>query len=267
MDFRPVEYDPAVNLGRTHPLREFFTLVAGIGILLVCTYFALGLFVDFVADSISVEQEQNLWAGYAPAPELFGLGKKVPEDALADMQARVDGIVEKVPATVFEQLPPYDFRYQVVANDQINAMAVPGGTIIIFSGLVQAAKTDAELAFVIGHELGHFAGRDHLRTLGRGLLFGILSAAVLGTDSSLTNLAAGLHVTLAAQHSQGQEFAADDWGAEILTATFGDAQGAVDFFSGLQSRSAEDKRWLPFLSTHPHTEDRIARVQEGSVEK
>ncbi len=52
----------------------------------------------------------------------------------------------------------------------------------------------------------------------------------------------------------------------MVTATFGDTKGAVDFLTRMQTRNADDQRWLPFLSTHPHTTERIARVRKNFAE-
>ena len=61
------------------------------------------------------------------------------------------------------------FHVYVTEVDDINAIALPGSNIIVFSGLLQNIQSENELVMVLGHELGHYAHKDHLRGLGRGL--------------------------------------------------------------------------------------------------
>ena len=92
----------------------------------------------------------------------------------------------------------------------MNALALPGDRIVIFSGLVNRVKSENELMMVLGHELGHFAHRDRLRSLGQELLLPIAIASLLGDNSWLYSSAAAIiSATSQAQYSQFQEIQAD----------------------------------------------------------
>jgi Zn-dependent protease with chaperone function len=67
-----------------------------------------------------------------------------------------------------------------VQSDAVNAMAVPGGKMVVFSGLLDSLSSTNGLMFVLAHEVGHFKNRDHLRLMGRGIVLSILAMLALG---------------------------------------------------------------------------------------
>ncbi|MCA9771470.1 MAG: M48 family metallopeptidase, partial [Myxococcales bacterium] len=73
---------------------------------------------------------------------------------------------------------PYTFRVSVIDAPEPNAMAMPGGRILVTQGLLDRVESENELASVLGHELGHFHGRDHLRGLGRSAGIALLSVGL-----------------------------------------------------------------------------------------
>ena len=77
---------------------------------------------------------------------------------------------------------PFEFRVEIDSSAAPNAMALPGGLIVVTQGLLDQVESENELAFVLGHELGHFRNRDHLRALGRGIMISLFLAVVTGND-------------------------------------------------------------------------------------
>ena len=175
----------------------------------------------------------------------------------------------QVPADFLARLPPYDFRLVVVDDPQINAMALPGGTIALFSGLLDAVGSDSELIFVLGHEMGHFAERAHLRALGRALIFALIQVVLFGADETAGGAAALIEATAAVRYSQDQELAADSWGLETLTAATGHGGGATDFLARVQERADQAVLgdWQYILATHPYPGDRIERLRALIAER
>ena len=87
---------------------------------------------------------------------------------------------------------PYAFRVSVLDQSEPNAFAIPGGQIVITRGLLESVSSESELAFVLGHEIGHFKQRDHLRGLGRGIALVIaISALDLGGAGGAHDLLSG----------------------------------------------------------------------------
>ena len=102
-----------------------------------------------------------------------------------------------------------------------NALAFPGGLIVLTTGLLDGLGSENELALVLGHELGHYAGRDHLEGLGRGLALaftlGIFGAGESGSAAGLAALAAQL---AARGHDREQETLADAFGLALEQAEY-----------------------------------------------
>jgi predicted Zn-dependent protease len=161
------------------------------------------------------------------------------------------------------QLPPEqalrNYRVLYVPDSTVNALALPGDAILIYAGLVEQAKSENELMMVLGHELGHFAHRDHLRGLGRGLLVQIVIATFIGDIGSLQSAAVSAIAAVSrSQFSQSQEREADEFGLTLLKKTYGHVAGATDFFARLSKHEGAD---LAFLSTHPAPGKRVEELK------
>lgn len=132
-----------------------------------------------------------------------------------------------------EQQQNRDYQVLYIPEDTVNALALPGDRIIIYSGLLKQAQSENELMMVLGHELGHFANRDHLRSLGRSVLMQIAIAYFLGDTGWIQSIAAsGIAAISNAQYSQLQESKADEVGLTLLQKTYGHVAGATDFLLG-----------------------------------
>ena len=146
----------------------------------------------------------------------------------------------------------------------MNAYAMPGGKIMVYSGLVDRLKlTDAELAAVIGHEISH-ALREHTRErVSRAYaqqlaLTGLAVATGAGQGTlDLANTIAS--VTFQLPHSREQESEADIMGLELMARAGYDPNAAVNVWKKMMA--AEKSSPPEFLSTHPAPGNRIAELQ------
>jgi predicted Zn-dependent protease len=149
-----------------------------------------------------------------------------------------------------------DYQVFYVAEPTVNAIAIPGDKIIIYEGLLQQMDSENELMMVLGHELGHFAHRDHLRSLGRSLLFKFILNYVFGNVSNVSTIVENIGN---AQFSQAQESKADEFALNLLNKTYGQVAGATDFFVKL---SAEKNRNWSFFNTHPAPQKRVQQLEK-----
>ncbi|WP_449416287.1 M48 family metallopeptidase [Phormidium nigroviride] len=227
-------------------------------LLIILTIF-LGLlvasiwFILFIVDSlvwvIPVSAEQQLGKLIAPAYEQ--IAKPSPaQDTLNQLLDRLETKLTK------EQAEGRNYRVLYVSQQTVNALAIPGDIVIIYSGLVAEAKSENELMMVLGHELGHFAHRDHLRSLGRSLLVQVILAYFFG---DLNSLQSAISTVSTAQFSQNQERQADEFGLSLLQATYNHVGGATDFFERMSEKQGGDI--IPFLATHPNPRDRVAELK------
>lgn len=171
-------------------------------------------------------------------------------------------------------LTQFDYTFDVVDAPQVNAFAIPGGHLYVNTGLVCAADTEAELAGVLGHEIGHAAERHAVRqmtaeqqtraaALGGAALLGIL----LGQDPAQVSPAVAVPAELAAKgfllkYSRDQEREADRLAVGYLHQAGYDPLAVASFFEELKAREAGEPGALAaLLSSHPVTSDRIAATR------
>ena len=247
MKFSPKPLPGNVNVSRTHPLAEFLWLVGGLVVVAGIVFIALGLLTDLTVSRIPVRAES--WLG-SKAMERF------PARDNEGLQQRLDALLAGLPPG--SPLHRYNFRALLMEKDEINAIALPGGNIVVFSGLLRLVQSENELAMVLCHELGHYAHRDHLRGLGRGLGVTVAMLALFGYDSVAGDLVSRSLMSYQASYSQSQEVAADAFALDLLTRHYGHAGGSTAFFSRLAARN---KIRVPYLlASHPHPGDRIENL-------
>ena len=157
---------------------------------------------------------------------------------------------------------PYAFRVLVVNRPEVNAIATPGGTIIVFRGLLERTRSAEELAGVLAHEMQHVSLRHATQALIQHVSTGLLVAALTGDMTG--PLAYGLEsarVLGQLQYSRRAEAEADTEGLTLLLAARIDPAGMIKFFDGLTQDRGAPRSVLKYLSTHPSTDDRVERLK------
>jgi len=188
-----------------------------------------------------------------------------------ELNAYVTGIGERMAA--LSERPDLPWTFRVLDSPVVNAFALPGGFVYVTRGLLAYAGSEAELAGVIGHEIGHVTGR-HSRGRQRGSFLAglaILAGALLSdtvrdlVELGLPQLAAGLVLN---KYSRDQELDADERGIRYATQAGYNPYGIGGFFETLQSLEAQsDRRRLPgWISTHPQVDDRIERSNRWAAQ-
>ncbi len=238
-----------VNVSKTHPLAELLWLVGGLILVAAGLFAALGLGTDWAAARTPIRIET--WLGHQALAHF-------PAEENPALQARLMGLLDALPAD--SPLHQYQFRVFLSASEEVNAVALPGGNIVVFAGLLQQVASENELAMVLAHELGHFAHRDHLRGLGRGLGLSVATALLLGQDSFASRLVSNTLLTFQLRYSQAQESAADRYALGLLARRFGHAGGATDFFARMAQEAGSRLPYL--LASHPHPQARIEGLQK-----
>jgi len=244
------ELEGNVNVSETHPLAELAWLLGGVVLIIAVIYLLLGLAADYAAEHMPVEAE--IWLGE----------KGVMEYGAAESEAlrrRLDPLLDALPPD--SPLKKYRFRVHQVESGEVNAVALPGGQILVFSELVNQATSENELMMVLAHELGHYAHRDHLRGLGRGLGVALATMLIFGQESGVSSLVSDVSMRFEACYSQDQEAAADAFAVDLLVASQGHAGGATDFFERLDQQRGEAK-FVYLFASHPHPADRIEKIRQ-----
>ncbi len=152
---------------------------------------------------------------------------------------------------------PLNFVY--VNEDVVNAFALPNGTIVVYSGIVDKMQNYDELVALLGHESAHVTGRHSMKMLCRNLSGYIFISAILGdANGVMAIIGDNVNSLQSLSFSRKFEEEADLKGLQIVTKNKVDPKGMSNLFKRLQSKGTMS---IPqFLSSHPITEERIKYI-------
>jgi beta-barrel assembly-enhancing protease len=189
--------------------------------------------------------------------------REINEQLPVTRDARVTRVGERIIAqTDMGHLP---WRFYVVEEADVNAFNAPGGLVYIYRGLIQAVASEAELAGVIAHEIGHGTARHGTQRLTQQYGMAMLASVVLGTDPGIVSeiVASIVAGGAIARFSQQQEYEADRLGVRTMAAAGYDPRGLVSFFETLREMQQRQPGAVEqFFATHPPTPRRIERAEE-----
>ena len=240
--------------------------------------FGLPVLSDTFAGNIPVAWEEKL--GVTVYETMFQPPLKEPPP---ELRKALDVISERLLTAVPHQ--PYKFHIYVHPGNMVNALALPGGTVVVFQGLINASKTPEELAGVLAHEYQHVLLKHSTRGIIRQMAVTIVLAAMLGDSNSALALILEMAGELEALNfNRGMETEADKEGMKMVLASGIDPQGMVRIFKKLEEEELRmlgmDKKdgengedgekevpdWMRLLSTHPAGKDRVAMLTRMAEE-
>ncbi|MEH1842332.1 MAG: M48 family metalloprotease [Nostoc sp.] len=244
--------------------RWFYPIISVIVALSLCLSTPLpGRTLDFLPLLLQGVQAFQL-SNISPRQEV-DLGKQINQE-LVSSQVRlyrnpeVNRYVQQVGRRLAanSDRPDLPYTFQVVQDDSINAFATLGGYVYVHTGLLKTADNEAQLASVLGHEIGHIGGKHVVKQMQqKALESGLLTAAGLDRNTAVQ---IGVQLARDLPRSRKNEFEADQRGLRTLTRT-GYAQSAmVSFMQKLLNKSGSAPT---FLSTHPGTSDRIDALRQA----
>jgi Zn-dependent protease with chaperone function len=226
-------------------------------VLLVALYFLIGVAVDQIVARVSYETEARIFQAFQPEQS-----EPSSEEERRRM-AQAHAILEKFRAD--PKVPPLPYSLILVEHEMPNAFAFPGGTIGVTSGLLEMLTEEIEIAFVIGHELGHFYNRDHLQGLGRAAGFGIVTAILFDMGSGAESFGNVVNFVFQRTYSQQREIEADRFGLEMVYGAYGKVEGTDRLFS-LLLEEKDLPQWAYMFATHPSPKERIANLEKIAKE-
>lgn len=182
------------------------------------------------------------------------------------VNARIQRIGNRIAGAVGRDLPNADWEFVVFDSDQLNAFALPGGKVGFYTGLIDLAQNDDEIAIVMGHEVAHVTSRHGGERMSQNLLGALGGLALaLGTSGDRHNeaylLAYGASFTLGTlAFSRHHELEADAIGLGFAARAGYDPRAGVTFWRKMAAGSnrQEPPKWL---STHPPSAERIAAME------
>ncbi len=166
---------------------------------------------------------------------------------------------------------PYPIVLDVVVDKEVNAYAMPGGFMIINTGILQKMKTPEELAAVIAHELSHINQKHTTKSVFKSLSNYLFLSVLIGDASAIIGVVADHANELNnLSYSRSLEIEADNKGMELMQKKGIDIKGMLRLFETLKEEEKKmkmDNTIMKLLSTHPLTEDRIENAKKVSAQQ
>ncbi|NNL84783.1 MAG: M48 family metalloprotease [Myxococcales bacterium] len=224
---------------------RLFSSVALVAFLLGCT-------------TLTVEDERRMSDDFE---------RKVKSEVVLMRDRTVVDYVDRIAREILRAAGPqaFDYEFQVIENEAINAFAGPGGKIFLHTGVITKAKNVSELAGVLAHEIGHVAERHvaenyaRARPVNLGKQVAVQIAGVLAgrNAAGAANIAGSLaEMTYLNKFGREAEAEADAFAVDVMIKAGYDPRGLVTFFKTLEGEGGGSPP--EFLSSHPTTGNRIA---------
>lgn len=162
-----------------------------------------------------------------------------------------------------------NWQFTLIADRRVNAFCMPGGKIVIFTGILPLCQTDAELATVISHEVSHAIARhsnerisqEMLRRMGGMALSLSLPKMRYSTRRAIIDLyGLGSTLLVSLPYSRSHEYEADEMGLVFMAMAGYDPRAAVSFWKKMSEQGGKNPP--EFLSTHPSDVNRIANIEK-----
>jgi len=160
----------------------------------------------------------------------------------------------------------YPIKLTVVKSKEVNAYAIPGGNIVVYTGILKAMKSPDELAALLGHETAHINDRHSLKSILRSAATGLIVSVVLNDISGIFSIVVENAEGLRTMHfSRGIEKSADEEGMKILVKNNIHPLAMKKLMQRLKENSPEIPEVLSFMQSHPATDERIKHATEFAI--
>ena len=214
-----------------------------------------------------VTESQEIQMGLASMSQMageFGGESRDPRK-----RALVDQVGRRLLNVVDDIYPageiPWQFSFTLLDDDTtVNAFALPGGPTFITEALFDRLQTEGQLAGVMGHEIGHVIHRHGMERMAKGkLLQGLIGAAtVAGGDMSAGQIVAVVGKTKMMQYGREDELECDEEGVKLMVAAGYDPRSMTGVMEILREASGGAPKAPEWQSSHPHPENRAAKIDE-----
>lgn len=254
-------------------MKKFFFLLAAIPVIQSCSTNAvtgrkqLKLFPESTLEAEAVSQYQSFLSENKVVSSSNNRDAEMVRRVGSRLATAITNYYRSQANSV--DLSGYKWEFNLVDNAQVNAWCMPGGKVVVYTGLLPVTKNEAALAVVLGHEITHaIAQHGNERMSQASLAQGLEVAGNIFTSgnakaNSLFNniFAPGAQVGVLLPNSRKQEYEADRFGL-IFTAMAGyNPREAIPFWQRMAAASSGQKP-PEFLSSHPADENRIAQLQK-----
>lgn len=257
MDYIPKEVDDSVNVSQESPWKRLLIITFALFIFLMVVLTTMTLIIDKVVEYVPVEWEKKIQMSMGTSTQ-----RKIKKRSEV-VEQKLEILLKRL--LKGSQLEGYPFEIYVVDSKVKNAFIYPGGVIVVYSALIEQMKSENELAFVLAHEVGHFFHRHHLKGLGRGISFYILSSLVMGEIDLFKEYFLHTFQLANLTFSRDHESESDEFALDLVNRYYGHVHGHENFFKAV-TRDEYFRGNFEFLSTHPASDSRLKNLEKLSLE-
>jgi predicted Zn-dependent protease len=205
------------------------------------------------------------------------LGENAYKEILAKSKISTDKVQTQRIKTIGQRIakvankPDYNWEFTLVESDQLNAFCLPGGKVVVYTGILKVAKNDAQLATVMSHEIAHALARHGAERMSHQQIsntIGQLSSAVVKSYKPEYGAAydiaysTGVNVGVMLPFSRAHESEADEIGVRLMYKAGYDIHEAIKFWQNMKKIKGAKSSSNDFLSTHPSDDKRIAAIKK-----
>jgi len=166
-------------------------------------------------------------------------------------------------------LSGYKWEFNLIESKDINAWCMPGGKVVVYTGLLPVAQNEAALAVVLGHEIAHAVAGHGNERMSQGMVAEGLNAVgnILTSGNTRVNglfnniFGPGAQIGVLLPNSRKQELEADRFGLNFAAMAGYNPQEAIPFWQRMSNASSGSQKPPEFLATHPSDENRIAKLK------
>ncbi len=212
---------------------------------------------DVVTAASGLSEEEEIAVGREVAGRTLGAAPLVADPGL---QAYVNQVGRWVAAQT--ERPDLPWHFGVIDSPAINAFAAPGGYVLLTRGLYEILDDEAQLAGVLGHEIGHIVRRHHITVMQQSAAVSVgAKIAQSGDQSYLVNNLIGSGAEVFARSlDKDAEFEADRVGLVLAARAGYNPYALIEVLHKLAARGAEDQALALLFETHPALGDRLTRL-------
>lgn len=252
MNFVPKKITENVNISKVNPVKRAAQLAAAFLIGFLIIYWTGILVISLAAPYLPLTAEEKLGEYFSSYFE----SKTIDNDTAVYLNEILDRL------RVYTTDDRYNYQIYLLDSGEVNAYAVPGGKIMICTGLLSKLTSEQQLAFVIGHEIGHFENRDHIKKYALIFYSTFLNTVLNAVGVSIHS---GLEMISNSAYSRNQETKADLAGLRLVAEAYNNVNGVEEFFEKLKEDELHEFSY--FYSSHPELDKRIMRLIKEIYEK
>jgi predicted Zn-dependent protease len=220
----------------------------------------LGAGKDLATAAGGMDEKEEIAVGREVAGRMLGAAPLVADPGL---QAYVNRVGRWVASQT--ERPELPWHFGVIDSPAINAFAAPGGYVLITRGLYEILDSEAQLAGVLGHEIGHIVQRHHVTVMQKSAAISAGAQVAQARDRSaiVSNLIGTGAEVFARGLDKSAEFEADRMGVVLAARAGYSPYGLVEVLHKLSARGSEDASLALLFKTHPHPGERLTEIGEA----